>query len=160
MSGGGRGAGLERGMDRVQMNEFGIGREIQKFDGLRQLQQRRRCEQDSAGERDDGADRAGIGRLLVTVGAGRLLLPSGFGAIIECGRGPDRSEIDLRQAGLDRGRRLGRDSVEMPERQRKLDRERNQRQPRTLLDVFSEPLHDDLRLARVSQGISASNVIL
>jgi hypothetical protein len=31
----------------------------------------------------------------------------------------------------------------MPERQRKLDRERKQRQPRTSLDVFSEPVHAD-----------------
>ena len=35
------------------------------------------------------------------------------------------------------------DRVEMPERQRKLDREREQRQPRAEFDVFPEPLHED-----------------
>jgi len=41
---------LERGTDRVQVNELGIGREVEKFDCLRQLQQqRRRCEQQVAG---------------------------------------------------------------------------------------------------------------
>ena len=37
MSGGGWCAGLERKMDRAEVNELGIGREVEKFDGLRQL---------------------------------------------------------------------------------------------------------------------------
>ena len=55
-------------MDRVQVNELGIGGEVEEFDRLRQFQQRRRCEQHIAGQRHDGADRAIVRRLLVAIG--------------------------------------------------------------------------------------------
>jgi hypothetical protein len=52
----------------------------------------------------------------------------------------------------------------MPERQRKLDRERKQRQPRAVLEVFPEPVHDGLRLPRTAKVPFklplAANVIL
>jgi hypothetical protein len=41
----------------------------------------------------------------------------------------------------------------MPERQRKLDRERQQRQPRAVLEVFPEPVHE-LRLPRTTKRLS------
>jgi hypothetical protein len=48
----------------------------------------------------------------------------------------------------------------MPERQRKLDRERKQRQPRAVLEVFPEPIHDVLRLPRTAKRPWPPNVIL
>ena len=56
------------------MRELGVGGQVQKFDRLRQLQQRRRGEQEIVGQRDDGADRAGVGRVPVGIVVGRLLL--------------------------------------------------------------------------------------
>ena len=47
-------------------------------------QQRRRGEQEIVGQRDDGADRAGVGRVLVGIVIGRLLL-RGFAGRIERG---------------------------------------------------------------------------
>ena len=47
------------GCERAEMRELGVGGQVQKFDRLRQLQQRRRGEQEIVGQRDDGADRAG-----------------------------------------------------------------------------------------------------
>jgi hypothetical protein len=43
----------------------------------------------------------------------------------------------------------------MPERQRKLDREREQRQPRASSDVGSKPFHNDARLAPGRPSLSA-----
>ena len=134
------------------MDEFGVGRAVEEFDGLRQLEQRRLREQHIARERDDGADRARIGRLLIGIGSGTLLLLNGLSAAV---RGFGVIEIGLRQASHNRGGSLCGNPVEMPERQRKLDRERKQRQPRATLEMFSEPLHDDVRLARGVQSISA-----
>lgn len=116
------------------MDEFGVGRAVEEIDGLRQLEQRRLREQHIACERDDGADRAGIGRLLVAVVVGRLLLLRGFIGREAFGQ----RQIGLRHAGVERRRRQ---RVKMPERQHKLNRERKQRKPRTSLDVLSEPIH-------------------
>jgi hypothetical protein len=55
--------------------------------------------------------------------------------------------VRLCLAGLNRGRGLRGDSVEMPERKHKLDSQRKKRQPRAMFDVRSEPLHADTRLA-------------
>jgi hypothetical protein len=52
----------------------------------------------------------------------------------------------------------------MSERQRKLDRKREQRQPRAVLEVFPEPVHVELRLPRTAKVPAklpwSSNVIL
>ena len=58
------------------MRELGAGGQVQKLDRLRQLQQRRRGEQEIVGQRDDGADRA-VGGVLVGIVVGRPL--RGFG---------------------------------------------------------------------------------
>ena len=141
------------------MREFGVGRQVQKFDGLRQQQQRRRREYEVVGQRNDGADRTGLSRL-VSIVIGRWLRVDGFARRLRYGGDLRMIEVNLRQAGRDR--RRGRDRVVMPERQRKLDREREQRQPRAVFDVIPEPLHDDRRLvpgaAKVSRP-SQCNII-
>jgi hypothetical protein len=43
--------------------------------------------------------------------------------------------------------------VEVPERQRKLDKQRTKREPRAMPDVRPEPLHAAMRLASEGQGI-------
>lgn len=130
-------------MRRAEVREFSAGDQVQKFDSPRQLQYGRRDEQEIVGQGEDGADRAGIGRVLVVIVARRLLRLRGFGVHISCGNGRDDRKICADQPALKgwcglRGRR-----VKMPARQRKLDRERKQRQPRAVLEVLSEPVHDD-----------------
>lgn len=138
-------------MQRAEMHELGAGGQVQKLDRLRQLQQRRCGEQEIVGQREDGADCA-VGAMLIGIVVCRLL--GGFG-----GRRLRRRNDELRIGQPDLKRRRGASDfpVEMPERQRKLDRERQQRQPRAGFHVFSEPVHDDLRLP---QAVSAANVIL
>jgi hypothetical protein len=46
--------------------------------------------------------------------------------------------------------------MEMPERQRKLDRERKQRNPRAMFDVRSEPSHADTHPTPERQDISTA----
>lgn len=123
------------------MREFGAGGQVQKLDRLRQLQQRRRGGQEIVRQREDGADRAVRG-LLVGIVVGRLLL-CGFGGCPLRSKGRGDGEIGIRQADP---YRLGGGPVKVPERQRKLNRERKQRQPRAMLEVFPEPVHDDVRL--------------
>ena len=74
MSGGRRSAGLERDAYMVQVDEFGVGGQVQEFDGLRQQQHRRRGKQHCIGQRHDGADRAGISGLLIGILIGGGLL--------------------------------------------------------------------------------------
>ena len=138
-------------MKRAEMRELGAGGQVQKFDRLRQLQQRRCGEQEIVGQREDGADRA-IGAVLISIVVGRLL--GGFGGRLLRSR---NGAVRIGKPGLKRRRGASDFPVEMPERQRKLDRKRKQRQPRALLEVFSEPVHDELRLP---QAVSAANVIL
>ena len=129
------------------MRELGANGEMQKLDGLRRLQQRRCGEQEIVGQRQDGADRAGVRRLVVDVVVVRRLLQlRSFGGWPSCGEGRSGGKSGIRQPGLNRWRGPCDLPVEMPERQRKLDRERKQRQPRAVLEVFSEPVHDELRL--------------
>ena len=134
---------MEWRMERAEMRELGTSGDVQKLDRLRQLQQRRRGEQEIVGQREDGANRAGIGRLVVGVVV-RRLLRRGFRSWPLRGEGRSNRKIGIGQPGLNCRRRPGGHSVEMPERQRKLDRERKQRQPRAALEVFSEPVHDDV----------------
>ena len=54
------------------MRELGAGGQVQQLDRLRQLQQRRRGEQEIVGQREDGADRA-VGAVPVGIVVGRLL---------------------------------------------------------------------------------------
>ena len=63
--------------DGFQMHEFGIGGEIEKFERLRQQQQRGRRLQDRVRHRDDGTYRTIVRRLLVRIVTGRrgLLCP-------------------------------------------------------------------------------------
>lgn len=84
------------------MNEVGVGGQVQKFDGLRQLKQRRRDEQHIVGERDRRADRASIRRVVIAIGIVRLLLCGGFAVLRDEPLRVDK--IGLRQAGLDRRR--------------------------------------------------------
>src|ERR1700688_983836 len=125
-SGNGRSARLERDAGRVQVHELGVGGEVQEFDRLRQQQNRRRCKQHGVCQRHDGADRAIVAGLLIGIGVG--------GGLLLLNRGN-------REPGLRRN------PVEMSERKRELDRKRQQRQPRAMLDVRAEPLHADIRLA-------------
>ena len=70
----------------------------------------------------------------VEIVIGGRLLPIGLTDRIRrarCGASEGRDWL----AGLNRGRRLSGDAVEMPERKRKLDRQRKQRQPRAMFDV-------------------------
>ena len=130
------------------MREFGIGGQVEKLDRLRQLQHGRRGEQEIVGKRDDRADRAGLGRVPVLVVIGRLLLPR---RVVGCNKRSlfcGVAQAGIREADLNR-LRGGR--VEMSERQRKLDRKREQRQPRAVLEVFPEPVHVELRLPRTAK---------
>lgn len=135
------------------MRELGVSGQVQKFDRPRQLQQRRRGEQEIVGQRDDGADRADLSAWLVGIVIGGLLL-RGVRVSPLRGKGRGDGKIGIGQAGLNRRRRLRGYPVEMPERQRKLDRERKQRQPRAVFEVFSEPVHDDVRLPRTAKVLS------
>ena len=81
-SGDGGSARLKSDAGRLQMDEFGVGGAIQEFDGLRQPQHRRGRKQHGIGHRHDGADRAGIVRVLpvgIAVGSG---LPSRTGSVL------------------------------------------------------------------------------
>lgn len=78
---------------------------------------------------------------MVGIVTGRWLRLGGVACRLRYGGGLRMIEIKLRQAGRDRGCRH--DRVGMAERQPKLDREREQRQPRAVFDVIPEPLHDD-----------------
>ena len=88
------------------MSELGVNSQIQKFDRLRQLQQRWRREQNIVGQRDDGADRADIGGV-VAIGGGRLLCLRSFARRLLGREAPGVIEIGLRQAGRNRGCSLG-----------------------------------------------------
>ena len=58
------------------MDELGVSGQVQQFHGLRKQQQRWRRKQDRVGQRDNGADRAGIALLLpvgILIGRGLLL---------------------------------------------------------------------------------------
>jgi hypothetical protein len=132
-SGNGRGAGLKWEIKRAEMRKRSANGDVLKPHRLRQLKKRRRGEQEVVGHRHDGADRA-IGDVAVSIVVGRLL--KGLG-----------------QPGEKSGRGTSDFPVEMPERQRKLDRERQQRQPRAVLEVFPEPVHE-LRLPRTTKRLS------
>src|SRR5450631_3153706 len=99
ISGGGGSAGLKRDARGVQMNELGIGGQVQEFDRLRQQQQRRRREQQRVGERHDGADRAGVGGLPVGILVG-LRRPSGMADRIGGGEVGGVGRVGYRRAGL------------------------------------------------------------
>jgi hypothetical protein len=102
-------------MKGAEMREFGVGVRMQKFNCPWKLQYGRRGEQEVVGKRDDGADCAGVGEWMVVIVIRGLLRL----------RGEWRSKV-----GLNGRRRVcGGYPVEMPARQRKLDRERKQRQP-------------------------------
>lgn len=96
------------------MVERYIYRRMREFERLRGRQHGRGCRDNSARQGDNGADRAEIIRLVrVMAGRGQLL----------------RGELEGR-------RRCDRcDSVEMSERQHKLDRQGKQRNLRTSSDI-------------------------
>jgi len=129
---------LESDAGRAQVRKLSVGGEVQQFDRLRQQQQRRRCKQHRAGHRHHGADCAGVLRMLIgtVVGCGMLLI------------------------GLKRGSGLRRNPMEMTERKRKLDRQRQERYFRNMFDVRSKPLHAAKRLAPGSQIMAMTDVIL
>jgi len=117
------------------MGEFGAAGEVQQPGHLRHVEVRRGGEQEIVGERPDGADRA-VGTVPVAIVVGRRL----DGRIGQAGQYRRLSANDL--------------GVKMPERQRELDRERQQRQPRAGFHVFSEPVHDAFALPDESNRIS------
>jgi hypothetical protein len=102
MSGSGRRARLEGDAAVVQMDEFGVSGQEQKFDCLRQQQYWWRCEQRRIGQRHDGADHAGLSGLPIGIVIG--------GSLLAC--------------LLERGRGLRGNSMEVSERHHKLDRQR------------------------------------
>lgn len=55
------------------MDELGVGGQIQELYGLRKQQQRWRRKQDRARQRNNGADRARVARLLVGIAIGSWL---------------------------------------------------------------------------------------
>lgn len=122
------------------MCEFSAGDQVQKFDNPRQLQHGRRNEQEIFGQGEGGADRTGIGSVLVISRASGLLRLRGFGVRFLCGN--ERGDRETGAGQPDLTVRCG-CRVKMPPRQRKLDRERKQRQPRAVLEVLSKPVHDD-----------------
>jgi hypothetical protein len=127
----------------VRVNELRVDGAVEKFYRLRKHQQlRRRRKQHRVGHGDNGADRAAIVRLPVWIMVGRRLLPV-RGLTSGVSEAAVGSVWLLRQAGLNRGGSL-RDSVEMPERQRKLDDQRQQREPSSMFDIRPEPLHADM----------------
>jgi len=129
----------------LHVEETGVGRKMREIDGLRQ-QEHRRCRQKRAAcERNDCTDGASAGRV-VTIIAGRLVLPRGLfgGSLGKNGFGTSRSHFRRRCPG--RRCCLYCEGMEMPERQRKLEDERQQRQPRAKFEALSKPIHAALRL--------------
>ena len=143
MSGGGGSARLESDADRGQIGERGVGDAISKCFGLRQQQYRRRREQHRARQRGDGADGAVFARVPVGIVMGRRQRGR---RIDGAGRGEGGGNVGLRRDRLNgQRRRLRGASVEMPERQPKLQRQCQQRQPCPMFDVRAKPLHADRR---------------
>lgn len=93
---------MERDAAIAQIGEFGVGRQVQKSGSLGQQQERRRGEQRGVCQRHDGADGAGLGRLLIGILIGR----------------------DVLAYLLERGRSLRDKPMEVSECQRKLGRKR------------------------------------
>jgi hypothetical protein len=120
------------------VNDPGVGSEVCELHGLRQWQHWRRRKRHRMGHCRNRADGAGIVGVLVRImiGHGLLLLDG------------STSRTRLRLRG---------DSMEMPERQRKLDRERKQRNPRALFDVRSEPSHADAHPNPEGRDISTAS---
>jgi hypothetical protein len=143
-------------MERAEVREFGLGCQVEKFDRLWQLQHGRRGEQKIVGNRDDGADYAGVG-VLVGIVIRRLLVLYRFAGRNKRSLFCRVGQTGIREADLDvlRG-----GPVKVPERQPKLDRKRKQRQPRAVLEVFPEPVHDEVRLPRTAKVDWPPNVIL
>ncbi len=121
-SGEGRCACLKCGARRVQTKECCLRRLVRQFDGLRQRQRGWRSGHGRARQSHDRADGAKIVQMPIRIGTGlgQLLLD-----------------------GLDRRRGLRCNRVEVAERQRELDGERKQRDPRAMSDVCPHPLHRD-----------------
>ena len=84
----------------------------------------------------------------VVVVIGRLLLLCRFAGCNKRGLFRGVGQTGIREPDLNA---LRGGPVEVPERQRKLDRKRKQRQPRAVLEVFPEPVHDELRLPRTAK---------
>jgi len=137
------------------MDERRVCGETQEFHGLRQQQHRGRCEQHRVRQSDDGADRAGIAGWLVGIVIGRRLRLGSFAGRMRYENNAGVSKRRLRRLELTRGRGLRGDGVEMTERQRELNGERKQREPRPMFDVRPEPLHADKRLAPEGRDIPA-----
>lgn len=171
MSGSRRRAWLEVGGVVREMREFRIGGDGKEMIGLRQPQQRRSGEHRRAGERHHGADGADVVRMrvggVVIVGPLRVrpgcrlividLVVTGLGSI-----GPGSIGFGLIGSGLIglagrnrrsrgcRGRARLRRCVrgirmEMSERQHELHRQREQRQPNSMPQSRSKPLHRGMR---------------
>jgi hypothetical protein len=130
------------------MREFGLCCQVQKADRLRQVQHGRRGEQEIVRKRDDGADYAGMGCVLIVIVIRRLLVLYRFDRRNKRGLFRGVSRTGIREAYLNA---LRGGAVKMPERQPKLERKRKQRQPRAVLEVFPEPVHDELRLPRTAK---------
>lgn len=145
MSGGGGSARLESLRSGVQVDELGIGDQVWKIHRMRQQQQGRRRNQHRACLRDDGADRASVAWVMIGIMVGGRL-PGGFISGLRRGEGV---------VGNVRRRRLRGGLMEMSERQRKLNGQRQQCQPRSMFDVRPEPVHADRRPTSVGRGIPA-----
>ena len=118
------------------MRKFGICGEQEQLDGIGQEQHRRRRQQQIAGKRKQDAGRSVRAWVPIVIVMVRRLL-RGFGRE----NAVDGRKIDIAEPDLHGRPSMRRVEVEMPERQRKLDRERKQRQPRAGLDMSTEPLH-------------------
>jgi hypothetical protein len=121
------------------MRELGTDGERPNFDCPRQVEPRRRRVQEIVGERQDGADRA-VGSMPIGVVIGGL--SGGFRLSLLRGERRGNEEVHMGGYGSSRGRHPQGFPVEMAERQRELDREREQRQLRAMLEMLPEPVHD------------------
>ena len=128
VSGDGRRARLKGGAQMRSADELGGRGQIREIDGLRQQHHGRRRKQHCIGDRHRGADGADVTRMLARTLIGRRLR--------------------RRQVARDLNSKVvvGSNAVEVAERQRKLDRQRKQRDVRNAFDVRPEPLHADMHL--------------
>jgi hypothetical protein len=85
--------------------------------------------------------------LPVGIVIGCRLLPSGLADRVGSGEAAGVRRVGLRWARLNGWRSLRSAPVEMPERQHKLNRQREESEPRPVFDVRSKPLHADRRPA-------------
>jgi len=133
---------LKDDASRVQRNELGIGGQIPEWSRRRLQQIRRCCNHQCVGQRHDSADGAIIGWLTIGLVVGGGPEPDGTRCVlvqnsIRCTKMRGRKADGVVKPRMVRYKRAGlrTAAVEMSERQQRLDREREKREPRYTSDV-------------------------